>query len=306
MKRLNKYTGLVRKNSWKITLIIISIIAAYPFIGLSINWFLGWNWGKLYTFEMSLEDFISRWIAFWVFVGAGLNVLFMQRRVSIMEEQQKTQQKQLLETRFSKSVELLGNDNESVRIGGIYSLYYLARDHEEYQNTICEILCAHVRTLTSKQNYQETYTKSPASEIQTILDFLCGKNCDGTFYKSPKNLRNTFLHGAGFRNAKLSNASFYNATLHDNHFMKSMLDNVDFIEAKLSNVTFELATLSNVDFLSATFTNIDFRKADLNKVCFAGTYLERYEDKYEEITRQGRSLELTKPKIEQDSTTAIP
>ena len=84
--------------------------------------------------------------------------------------------KQLGDTRFSSGVELLGNPNESARIGGAYYLFFLAREFpDEYLNPVCEILCSHIRTITCSEEYQKKYENIPSNEIQTIIDLLFKK-----------------------------------------------------------------------------------------------------------------------------------
>ena len=159
-----------------------------------------------------------------------------QKELSIEQQKQfeaqiENQQKQLRDTRFSLGVELLGNTNESARIGGAYNLYFLANEHRnEYLKPVCEILCAHIRTITSNKDYQETYKEKPSNEIQTILNLLFwkDKNSNLIFNDCEKKLMGTFLYG------------------------------VDFVEATLNKVKLESALLSKVNFQSAKLNDVDF------------------------------------------------
>jgi hypothetical protein len=47
--------------------------------------------------------------------------------------------------RFAKSVELLGNDADQVRVGAMHALAALARNREEYTQTVLDVLCSYLR-----------------------------------------------------------------------------------------------------------------------------------------------------------------
>ena len=307
-----KCTRLVNEKGLGILLLLLFFMAC-PFLCLLINEKTGLNtFGELSTFGLPLEDFTTSWIAFWGVIGLGVNAWLMWQRVSVMEKQQNIQEKQLLETRFSASIALLGNGKQSARIGGVYSLFYLAHEHEEYRNTICEILCAHIRTWTRAKHYQKNYTKNPSNEIQTILDLLFKEDKSGSliFSNCRKNLNKAFLCGIDFIKITLCHVNFDNATLRNVNFRSATLHNVSFISATLSDAKFDpttisypnvkdvkykLATLIDVNFEGAALINIDFRQAELKGVNFLVTVLDGYE--YEEITRPGFSLALTRPKF---------
>jgi len=343
-KNLTKKIKIVlAKYKWWIAGFIILLTIAYPFIFLLVNKITGINLGELYTFDLPLREFMTPWIAFWGVIGATLGVLQMQRRISIQEKQQETQQiqfneqiekqdvqikiqqkqqedqqkrwekqdkqqeelrleqqkqfetqiekqntqiqiqqKQLRDSRFSSGVELLGNINESARIGGAYNLYFLANEHQdEYLHPVCEILCAHIRTITSDKTYQKNNKEKPSNETQTILNLLFKKNKNDEliFDDCKKNLVGTFLDGADFIKAILSSVDFINTTLNSVDFTDAILNFVNFedaklhvnlLGAKLSSVNFSNATLNSVDFIYATFNTIWFESAKFNSVSFGG------------------------------------
>ncbi|HKN53554.1 MAG TPA: pentapeptide repeat-containing protein [Amycolatopsis sp.] len=47
--------------------------------------------------------------------------------------------------RFAKAVELLGNDADQVRVGALHALAGLARNREEYRQTVLDVLCSYLR-----------------------------------------------------------------------------------------------------------------------------------------------------------------
>lgn len=294
------------------------------------------------------KDAITSCIALGGVLAVVVGIFQTNRRITQQEdqfnaqikkqnEQIRIQHQQLLDTRFASGVELLGNPHESTRIGGAYNLYFLARDNKEYIKTVCEILCAHIRTITSDTNYQEKYKDKPSNEIDSIIyllfhkrefnvskeeihgsifmdkskflskSYLCGANfmttkLDSVHLMSAKLNYAHFtlaeLQGVRFGAAELKNSFFDHSKLNDVDFIGAQLDSADFHDVKeMRKVDFSVAKLENANFQSAKMTEVDFRGAVFNdKTNFTGTRLADHS--YEEIAREGRSLELTKPEEE--------
>ena len=305
---------LIKNKLWIVGLIIF----LYPFYCLLFNELTGNNFGELYTFGLPLKDFMAVWVALGGIIGIVSNIILTQKRITIQEDQQKEQQKQFeaqillqqkqqRDTRFASGVELLGNANESARIGGVYNLYFIANEYsDEYLDTVCEILCAHIRTITRDKKYQAKYAKESSNEIQTILDLLFREDKNGKliFNACFKNLSGTFLCGTNFFKATLSNVGFKKAKLSDVGFKKAELNNIDFLKAelrkvylgkaelrkvyfreaelndvnfcyaKLSDVNFGEAELSNINFGEAKLSNVSFGEAELSNIYFAYAKLE--------------------------------
>ena len=67
-------------------------------------------------------------------------------RSIVAERQAKTAQRGLLNERYQKGAEMLGSGILSVRLGGIYALARLAREHPGgYHTQIMNLLCSFVR-----------------------------------------------------------------------------------------------------------------------------------------------------------------
>jgi uncharacterized protein YjbI with pentapeptide repeats len=366
-------TVFTKRKWWILPLFILPTIISYPFFALLVNEVTGLNFGELYTFGLPMNEFMTPWIALWGVIGATFGVIQMQQRISIQgkqfaeqinkqNEQIQIQQKQFKESQFSTGVELLGNDKESARIGGLFSLSSLVKDYpDEYSLTVCNILCSHIRTVTNNHDYHQQYTEKPSTEIQTCIDLLF--KGDGVYNKFNKNLKGSFLCGVDLSGAKLINTDFSRATLSDivlirneickvkffnaklnklsfldciffdiffdyatlenvNFYGNTELRKVEFIFSKLVNIYFnarflgdnkkdfafsENVQLYNVSFRSAELINVDFRNTELSDINFQNANLTKdvnfndtnFENStFEEITRIGYSLELTKEKQE--------
>ena len=310
-----------------VKLVAFLVIFLYPFYCPLITKVTGFKIGELYTFGLPMNEFMFVWIALGGIIGVVSIVKETQKRILLQEQQQESQRvqfekqnekqdKQLLDNRFSSCVELLGNPKESARIGCAYNLYFLADEcPDDFLNPICEILCAHVRTITNEKPYLEKYGEKPSNEVQTILNLLFQKDKQNNliFDECFKNFEGAFLGGAvlngatlsnvNFRNAKFSIVDFESASLKKVDFVNAFLKNVNFNNSELFNVNFMFsscsyvgfynAILSKVDFRHVKFSDVDFWNAQLKeKVNYTETVLEKLSR--EELIRPGHSFEVTK------------
>ena len=311
------------------------IIFLYPFYLPLINKIPDVSW-ELYTYGLEVKDFMIVWVAVGGILGLLFNIILTQKRISVQEQllylqeeqyvrqieqqykrfnelnekqnkQLQIQDKQSRDHRFSLGVELLGNPNESARIGGAFNIYFLATEYKEYRKPACEIFCAHIRTFTNKQEYKISHTEKPSNEIQTIIDLLFRKEYGLYFDNCNKNFSGALLNGISFFEAILVNVDFKMAALSNINFSKAKLNSIDFKDAKLSKVNFESTIFSDVNFFRATLNNVDFEFATLNNITFSfATFLENIDFTgtvlanvpLKEIVRPNRSLDLTKPQAE--------
>ncbi|MGL5831642.1 MAG: pentapeptide repeat-containing protein, partial [Waterburya sp.] len=162
----------------------------------------------------------------------------------------KITQERLVTDRFAKAIEQLGNKQEEVVIGGIYSLERIAKDSPKDQWTIMEVLTAFVRKNSpippEIQNLKEKKERSKALEkldpvniqIQAALTVIGRRDPeqddtseedsvrrnpeqDDTSKEDPvkrldlnySNLRDADLSGANLRDADLSGANLRDADL---------------------------------------------------------------------------------------------
>ena len=110
-------------------------------------------------------------------VLVALQALMSYRRAKAMEGTAESQAKATKEQakanrhteqgqrqeRLKNAIEHLGHKSDSVRLGGAYELFHLAKDtleedpKEKLSQTVLDILCAHIRRTTSKSKYREKY-----------------------------------------------------------------------------------------------------------------------------------------------------
>ena len=116
-------------------------------------------------------------------VLVALQALMSYQRAKAMEKTAKSQADAVLKTeqgqrqeRLKNAIEHLGHEKDSVRLGGAYELFYLAKDTlkdtEKLSQTVLDILCAHIRRTTGESEYQEAHKSKPSEEIQSLLTLL--------------------------------------------------------------------------------------------------------------------------------------
>lgn len=209
----------------------------------------------LYTFGLGLKDFFTMWIAVFGVFGVVYNISQNQRRISQQENQLSLQHQSERNSRFAKGVELLGNSQESARTGGVYSLIFLAKEYpEEYKESVFDILCSHIRTITNTNEYKKEFQKSPSNEVQTIVNLLF-KSKDCFFEGLDADLSGSYLY-----RIDLSKTTFY-----ESDFSHAILTKADLSGMTLTQTLMINSNLINARLTAATLTGVDFSEANLTE-----------------------------------------
>ena len=184
-------------------------------------------------------------------VAAGLIALPLALwRGHVAEQQASAAQQSLRNERYQKGAEMLGSEVLSVRMGGIYALQRLAKEHQkEYHVQIMGLFCAFVRNPT-KEGLDETKQSS---------DINCNKTRKDVW---------EIIRAFGNRTEheiKLERDSRFNLDLSG-----ARLPNVAFVQMDLSNASFQNADLSNLLVIESKFQNTSFFDTDISAALFGG------------------------------------
>ena len=114
--------------------------------------------------------------------------------------------------RFKNAIEHLGHKMESVRLGGAYELFHIAQEFKHLRKAAFDILCAHIRSTTKKDEYRKKYSERPSEEIQSLLTLLF-VNDHNIFEGERIDLSNCWLNGSILTRARLARADFWKAHL---------------------------------------------------------------------------------------------
>ena len=161
--------------------------------------------------------------------------------------------------RLKNAIEHLGHDSVSIRLGGAYELFHLAKDKEELGQTVLDILCAHIRQTTSDKKYQEDHKLKPSEEIQSLLTLLFVQEHD-VFKGLHINLQESWLNGADLKRANLERAvlsraylqwaNCYEANLQGSDLEFAYLQNAQFVKARMQEARLLFANLQGAHLLT--------------------------------------------------------
>ena len=190
-------------------------------------------------------------------VGLLLGLYMTWRTVRVTEEGKLTE-------RYSKAVELLGNDKLDVRIGAIYALERIARDSQKDHWTVMEVLTAFIkenakapsptpttasiesRGSTGTTNVTPTPTSASdgiATDIQAALTVIGRRKWrEQEKYHQRLDLKKAFLPKADLWDAHLERAVLWDVNL----------EGADLSTTNLEGAKLSCAHLEGTDLLSVT------------------------------------------------------
>ena len=208
-----------------------------------------------------------------------------------MEGTVQNTEKGLRQERLKNAIEHLGNDSDSVRLGGAYELFHLAQDTKkealqrmrssggaderfhltqdtpDLRQTVLDILCAHIRRTTGEDEYRKTHQSKPSQEVQSLLTLLFVQDHD-VFKDRSINLQESWLNGANLRGARLRKANLTRASLQKTVLIEAQLQEVILFGAHLHEVN-----LTNTHLQGAILYKAQLHGATLNSAKLHGASL---------------------------------
>ena len=160
--------------------------------------------------------------------------------------------------RLKNAIEHLGHESDSVRLGGAYELFHLARDTEDLRQTVMDILCAHVRWTTGEDGYREKHKSKPSTEIQSLLTLLFRQEHE-VFRGCPIDLQESWLNGADLSRARLQEASLSGVELRGAILLLAQLQSASLPRAQLQG-----ADLTGVELQEANLSWAELQEANLS------------------------------------------
>jgi len=175
-----------------------------------------------------------------------------------------------LTDRYARAIELLGNQNLDIRIGGIYALERIMLDSPPDRSTIIEVLTTFIRE-HSRFGPRLPSENAIGADVQAAIDIIGRRpnpNLDGRldFYHSG-------LNQADLSDAHFGNAMFYYCHLNEASFSSSTLDGAGLSFCIASGAAFTNCSARGAHFVNAVYRNGWFLNADLTNADFYGTDL---------------------------------
>ena len=236
-------------------------------------------------------------------VLVALQALMSYKRAKAMEDTAESQAKATEEQakanqhteegqrqdRLKNAIEHLGHDKESVRLGGAYELFHLAKDTGDLRQTVLDILCAHIRQTTGESKYRETNKSEPSEEVQSLLTLLFVQEHE-VFKDCHINLQGSWLRGASLQEARLEKAVLSRAHLQKANFGSAQLQGANLNGAYLTKADFREAQLQGANLNGTYLLWADLSRTQLQGANLNGAYLPEADLK--EAQLQGANLNL--------------
>ena len=204
-------------------------------------------------------------------------------RGMVAERQADAAQQGLRQERYQKGAEMLGDALLSVRLGGIYALVSLAREHPDlYRGQVIRLLGALVRHPPADDGAQDAATPGRRyprlrEDVQAAVTAVTATGAAGLWREGSTDqmdLCGAYLRGARLGSAKLSGAdmegadmtgaSLSTADLRDARMVSACLHRAHMLNADLSGARFLMADLSYIVAQRARFTGADLSSANLS------------------------------------------
>ena len=210
------------------------------------------------------------------------------RQAKTAQRQSETVQRGLLNERYQKGAEMLGSTVLPVRLGGIYALARLAREHPgDYHTQIMSLLCAFVRNPPGVGKEKQD-PKKLREDVQAVMTAVGERSKSQTKIEEKEeyriNLPEVDLHEANLRGANLTRADLWKANLRGADLHEADLTKANLRVADLAGVNLEAADLTramlnsaklneHADLTRAVMTGARLRRADLHEADLAGADL---------------------------------
>lgn len=236
-------------------------------------------------------------------VGAATAGLLAWGRLDLSRQQHRLDEQSKQDERFARSVELLGSENRSVRLGALYALEALAKDGYANQ-TIYDVITAYARSATvdtfdlgtealaiqddaegevlpelrsdppTAEDLEAAITVCLRSPRETRLDLRGVTISSRTFGDlSATNLAGSHLVDCRFENGLLSGVSFVGANILRARFKSLSVEDCRFEGATLTECLIDSVVVVGTLLASADFDRCEIVSIELDRTSTAPTLL---------------------------------
>ena len=181
--------------------------------------------------------------------------------------------------RLKNAIEHLGHPSDSVRLGGAYELFHLAKDTEELCQTVLDILCAHIRRTTGESKYRKEHKSKPSEEVQSLLTLMFVEE-HAVFKGCGINLQGSWLNGANLESARLQGATLVEAQLQGAKLPFAQLQGAMLFKAQLQGAELNKAQLQGAKLFKAQLQGAELFKAQLQGAELDGAQLQGVESSF--------------------------
>ena len=185
--------------------------------------------------------------------------------------------------RLKNAIEHLGHASDSVRLGGAYELFHLAKDTEDLRQTVLDILCAYIRRTTGEGEYRDKYKSKPSEEIQSLLTLLFVQdhevfrsyriNLQGSWLAG-SNLVQAFLLGADLSMAYLQRSDLSGGRLQEAYLFGARMQRSHLCRACLQGTDLSMAELQGSNLFGAQMQGVKLYKTQMQEAILSDASLQ--------------------------------
>ena len=185
--------------------------------------------------------------------------------------------------RLKNAIEHLGHDSDSVRLGGSYELFHLAKDTEDLRQTVLDILCAHIRRTTGEKEYRDRHKSEPSEEIQSLLTLLfvqeheifrrCRINLQGSWLAG-SNLVQAFLPGADLSKAYLQRSNLAGGRLQWAYLFGARMQKSCLWRTCLQGTDLSMAELQGANLFGAQLQGVELYRTQMQEAILSDASLQ--------------------------------
>ena len=277
----NAVLRFYQPNTWFwIALWVVFVLVAAGLISI-----MHWDWLKdgesgsttIRNLGLVIAAIVALPLAIWRSIVA-------ERQATTAQRQSETAQRGLLNERYQKGAEMLGSSVLAVRLGGIYALDRLAREHPgDYHLQIMSLLCAFARN-PPPSGKEDAKVREDVRAIMTAVVERSEAQIEREEQEnyrldfSRANLKGAFPEGAvpaqaNLKGAVLANANLEGAFLYRANLKGASLGDANLEEAVLANVNLEGAYLCRANLEGVNLVSANLEKSELEKANLKGASL---------------------------------
>ena len=245
-------------NAWFwIALLVVFVLVAAGLISI-----MHWDWLKdeesasttIRNLGLVIAAIVALPLAIWRSIVA-------ERQAATAQRQSETAQHGLLNERYQKGAEMLGSEVLAVRLGGIYALERLAREHPgDYHTQIMRLLCAFARNPPVVE--KETQDTKLRADLQALLEAISTRSEEQIeIEKKEKYILE--LSGSSLEEASLSDGNLSGLFLFDVSLKGAFLYGTNLRGANLHRASLEGADLSNANLEGAWLEGVNLTGAEM-------------------------------------------
>ena len=166
-------------------------------------------------------------------------------RILVVGDQADTADRSLANDRYQRGAEMLGHNNETVRIGGIDALREVAQQYpDQYVRPAMRLLCSFLGIeIANAHNVPDFRTRS---DLQAAIEAIgiFGPDQRGTHHDE-HNRHSVNLSNVTIAHANLSGMNLAGLNFHNSGFVRTNLRGVDFSEADLRRASLDTVDMTN-------------------------------------------------------------